>query len=86
MKFLYLDVDLVPSPRVLHLNGTERLLEGAQDTPPEPLTPDQTSFYSAYDPSEGVTTAVVLGGFFVFVCLMVVYKVTSLRGSFAPIF
>ena len=38
------------------------------------LTPKQEKFYSKYDSTEGVTTAVVLGGFFVFVCLLVVYK------------
>ncbi len=31
-------------------------------------------FYRNYDPKEGVVTAVVLGGFFAFVCLLVVYK------------
>ena len=38
------------------------------------LTPKQETFYAKYDSTEGVTTAVVLGGFFVFVCLLVVYK------------
>ena len=38
------------------------------------LSPKQEKFYSKYDSTEGVTTAVVLGGFFVFVCLLVVYK------------
>ncbi len=31
-------------------------------------------FYKNYDPMEGVLTAVVLGGFFAFVCLLVMYK------------
>jgi len=31
-------------------------------------------FYSNYEPMEGVITAVVLGGFFAFVCLLVIYK------------
>ena len=31
-------------------------------------------FYRNYNPMEGVLTAVVLGGFFAFVCLLVVYK------------
>ena len=39
-----------------------------------PLNSKQANFYSKYDSTEGVTTAVVLGGFFVFVCLLVVYK------------
>ena len=39
-----------------------------------PVTADELDFYRQYDPMEGVTTAVVLGGFFVFVCLLVVYK------------
>ena len=38
------------------------------------MTPKQAKFYGKYDPTEGITTAVVLGGFFVFVCLLVVYK------------
>ena len=38
------------------------------------LNAKQVNFYSKYDSTEGVTTAVVLGGFFVFVCLLVVYK------------
>ena len=38
------------------------------------LNAKQANFYSKYDSTEGVTTAVVLGGFFVFVCLLVVYK------------
>jgi hypothetical protein len=39
-----------------------------------PMSADELDFYRQYDPMEGVTTAVVLGGFFVFVCLLVVYK------------
>ena len=31
-------------------------------------------FYKNYDPMEGALTAVVLGGFFAFVCLLVMYK------------
>lgn len=31
-------------------------------------------FYKNYDPKEGVLTAIVLGGFFAFVCLLVMYK------------
>ena len=31
-------------------------------------------FYRNYNPMEGIVTAVVLGGFFAFVCLLVVYK------------
>ena len=38
------------------------------------LSPKAEKFYAKYDSTEGVTTAVVLGGFFVFVCLLVVYK------------
>ena len=38
------------------------------------VSADELDFYGQYDPMEGVTTAVVLGGFFVFVCLLVVYK------------
>ena len=47
---------------------------GWVSTPPDNLTPEQRLFYDNYDPMEGVTTASVLGGFFVFVCLIVVYK------------
>eukprot|EP00090_Calanus_glacialis_P038643 TRINITY_DN67371_c0_g1_i1.p1 TRINITY_DN67371_c0_g1~~TRINITY_DN67371_c0_g1_i1.p1 ORF type:complete len:950 (+),score=100.15 TRINITY_DN67371_c0_g1_i1:2-2851(+) len=38
------------------------------------MTPKQAKFYGKYDSTEGITTAFVLGGFFVFVCLLVVYK------------
>ena len=38
------------------------------------LSSKQEKFYAKYDGTEGVTTAVVLGGFFVFVCLLVIYK------------
>lgn len=31
-------------------------------------------FYKTYDPKEGIVTAIVLGGFFVFVSLLVLYK------------
>ena len=31
-------------------------------------------FYKNYDPMEGTLTAIVLGGFFAFVCLLVMYK------------
>ena len=30
----------------------------------------ESRFYAAYDPTEGITTASVLGGFFVLVCLL----------------
>ena len=43
-------------------------------TAADTLTPKQETFYAKYDSTEGVTTAVVLGGFFVLVCLLVVYK------------
>ena len=35
---------------------------------------EEAEFYSSYKPMEGVMTALVLGGFFVFVCLLVLYK------------
>jgi hypothetical protein len=50
---------------------------GSSPPPPPPhlyVSADELDFYGQYDPMEGVTTAVVLGGFFVFVCLLVVYK------------
>ena len=37
-------------------------------------TREEAEFYSSYKPMEGVMTALVLGGFFVFVCLLVLYK------------
>lgn len=49
-------------------------------SPASTLSPKQLKdlelerFYQNYDPMEGLLTAVVLGGFFAFVCLMVVYK------------
>ena len=48
-------------------------LSKSQFTPPK-LSPKAEKFYAKYDSTEGVTTAIVLGGFFVFVCLLVVYK------------
>ena len=42
--------------------------------PLDGLLPEQIKFYLNYDPMEGVTTASVLGGFFVLVCMMVLYK------------
>ncbi len=62
---------------------------GRSYVPPSPLSPgvarstlspevqrerEKEEFYRNYDPMEGVVTAVVLGGFFAFVCLLVVYK------------
>ena len=41
---------------------------------PPPTKEDMEEFYRRYDPMEGVITAVVLGGFFAFVCLLVLYK------------
>jgi hypothetical protein len=35
---------------------------------------DLRNFYKNYDAMEGALTAVVLGGFFAFVCLLVMYK------------
>ena len=48
-------------------------LSKSQFSPPK-LSPKAEKFYAKYDSTEGVTTAIVLGGFFVFVCLLVVYK------------
>ena len=45
----------------------------SQFSPPK-LSRKAEKFYAKYDSTEGVTTAIVLGGFFVFVCLLVVYK------------
>ena len=39
----------------------------------ETKTPE-ACFYKTYDPYEGALTAIVLGGFFAFVCLLVMYK------------
>ena len=41
---------------------------------PGDLTCKQENFYAKYEPMEGINTASVLGGFFVFVCLLVLYK------------
>ena len=38
------------------------------------LTWEEEDFYRTYKPMEGIMTATVLGGFFVFVCLLVLYK------------
>ena len=38
------------------------------------LSWEEEEFYRTYKPMEGIMTALVLGGFFVFVCLLVVYK------------
>ena len=35
---------------------------------------EEDEFYGTYKPMEGVMTAFVLGGFFVFVCILVLYK------------
>ena len=48
-------------------------LTKSQFSPPK-LSPKAEKFYAKYDSTEGVTTAIVLGGFFVFVYLLVVYK------------
>jgi hypothetical protein len=37
-------------------------------------TTPEACFYKSYDPLEGAMTAIVLGGFFAFVCLLVMYK------------
>ena len=37
-------------------------------------TTPEACFYEKYDPLEGAMTAIVLGGFFAFVCLLVMYK------------
>ena len=41
---------------------------------PADLTCKQETFFAKYEPMEDVNTAGVLGGFFVFVCLLVLYK------------
>ena len=56
-----------------NLSGTNN---GTRLTDPiiQNLSPDAKAFYDKYDPMEGVTTASVLSGFFVFCCLTVLYK------------
>ena len=39
-----------------------------------PHNPQEIEFYRNYNPMDGVVTATVLGGFFAFVCLLVLYK------------
>ena len=58
-------------------NSQHRLSLPPPPSPPPhlyPISADELDFYGQYDAMEGVTTAGVLGGFFVFVCLLVVYK------------
>ena len=42
--------------------------------PGDKLPRDIKDFYKSYDAYEGALTAIVLGGFFAFVCLLVMYK------------
>ena len=44
------------------------------DAHPKHLSRLEREFYKSYDSHEGFITAIVLGGFFAFVCLLVMYK------------
>ena len=62
-----------PSTPPLYHKTTTPIAFHPGKIPPD-LTPKARAFYAKYDHHEGITTAVVLGGFFVFVCLLVMYK------------
>ncbi len=49
-------------------------LDGTSPTSQPARELEAARFYRSYNPMEGVVTAAVLGGFFAFVCLLVVYK------------
>jgi len=64
----------IPQPPAFHASFQKDIKTTTPKATEFQMTPKQAKFYGKYDPTEGITTAVVLGGFFVFVCLLVVYK------------